>query len=1043
MMPYSSTDELPDQTSSLSSKQKRAFMHAFNSAVESGKDEKSAFKIAWAATGVSKAVREVRVREHEREDGSRVKAHVRRIGERRHEKHNQRREKRGLDEMPYDEWAAGQKMLAIPVVLATGWLAFRGVRGLPGARAIQSPPKPRQPGAPRETFNKAWDDYYDFVDASASREGFSIASKLDVPYKSSPGPFVGARDGGWVIYKPEAFKSLQGKNFNETLNNVESWLKGRPVEHGFVIDRQTGRILSGGRGNEMNVPILGPRLSSRDAERLVITHNHPQNIHYSGQDLLVQWQTRAREMRAVLPNGSVSRMEMKSWSMGDAGAIDRLTRAQMNILDRGGFSEQRLQRLAASGDTSELTAWLRRNESAYNRDLIQTYRNLELETTRNFRFSVLEGIVKMGVSDVTKSSAYAPAMDDLTITGEIAKVDDDKRQVFGWASVTELNGEPVVDLQNDYLETVELEKAAYDYVLNSRVGGEMHKRVKKDAPKQIGTLIESMVLTPEKIEKMGLPSETPRGWWIGFQVQDDDVWQSVKKGKYTGFSIHGLGKRLEKSFDEIGKGVLDRSEQEILGWIERVSEQIGVEPHELAAALDEFSETGEDADGDALHNFLMERFGSGQMLAKHMLGRHEQKDHDPTKGKAGHKRSEHGSSQDPDRIGGGRRLATGLAGAFTPIAGFPMVGAAIRGTSVFGRKNKQPTGSSDPIERRLELQDAWVEQRDELERAYNADDTKKMEQIQRSMIHIENQIEQTDRALNQAAWDFPDARSEKVGKSISPEEFLIAKAAERAKGTEEFLDNVEEIAKVLDGRDEAQFFDDFLEVAKHVVRVEAHTRDGVEVKAHERRVKRGERGDGEKKRSKGKIGAAIAGGAGLAALATPGGRTAARMFGQRGARAARTAGTRFLDRPSTGSRLEGAALNTLIAGAKTGDAVRRGGQAAARGGQAARRGAQDFYGGIARGGFPQASDNMARFAATNPSLGQTAAYGFGAGAPYGFGIGLMASGVDNIAQDRSKTYDQFVRRQRDDRRQRKLSKRQVEVLEKYLGKGALDEGENP
>lgn len=144
-------------------------------------------------------------------------------------------------------------------------------------------------------------------------------------------------------------------------------------------------------------------------------------------------------------------------------------------------------------------------------------------------------------------------MDDLKIEGEIAKVDTDKRQVFGWASVTEINGKPVVDLQNDVLETYELEKAAYDYVLNSRVGGEMHRRVGKSSPKQVGSLIESMVITPEKIEKMGLPPDTPRGWWIGFKVQDEEVWQNVKKGKYAGFSIHGLGKRLEKSLDEIGK----------------------------------------------------------------------------------------------------------------------------------------------------------------------------------------------------------------------------------------------------------------------------------------------------------------------------------------------------------------------------------------------------------------------------------------------------------------------------------------------------------
>lgn len=48
-MPYDSTKDLPKQASDLTSKEKRAFKHAFNSAVSDGKSEKSAFRIAWAA----------------------------------------------------------------------------------------------------------------------------------------------------------------------------------------------------------------------------------------------------------------------------------------------------------------------------------------------------------------------------------------------------------------------------------------------------------------------------------------------------------------------------------------------------------------------------------------------------------------------------------------------------------------------------------------------------------------------------------------------------------------------------------------------------------------------------------------------------------------------------------------------------------------------------------------------------------------------------------------------------------------------------------
>lgn len=56
-------------------------------------------------------------------------------------------------------------------------------------------------------------------------------------------------------------------------------------------------------------------------------------------------------------------------------------------------------------------------------------------------------------------------------------------------------------------------------------------------------MIESFLVTPEKIEKMGLPESMPLGWWVGYQINDDATWNDVKSGKLTGFSVHGRGKR--------------------------------------------------------------------------------------------------------------------------------------------------------------------------------------------------------------------------------------------------------------------------------------------------------------------------------------------------------------------------------------------------------------------------------------------------------------------------------------------------------------------
>lgn len=146
--------------------------------------------------------------------------------------------------------------------------------------------------------------------------------------------------------------------------------------------------------------------------------------------------------------------------------------------------------------------------------------------------------------------------------GVLTKVDDEKRLVFGWANIIkDEDGQLLLDRQDDYIDSEEeLEKAAYQYVLNSRDGGEMHIR------KGVSTMVESVVLTKEKQEALGIPEGiVPTGWWIGFRVNDDRVWDQVKKGEYVGFSVHGTGKRERTTlaageYTEVGKA--DRFDEE-------------------------------------------------------------------------------------------------------------------------------------------------------------------------------------------------------------------------------------------------------------------------------------------------------------------------------------------------------------------------------------------------------------------------------------------------------------------------------------------------
>lgn len=135
----------------------------------------------------------------------------------------------------------------------------------------------------------------------------------------------------------------------------------------------------------------------------------------------------------------------------------------------------------------------------------------------------------------------------------IAKTDDDKRLVFGWASISfTADGEQLEDLQHDIINPEDLEEAVYEYVLNFRDTGEEHRpHLRKK-----GKLVESCVFTLEKQKAMGLPEGIlPVGWWIGFKIEDDEAWEKVKNGTYRMFSIEGKAQRVpvEKAVETVEK----------------------------------------------------------------------------------------------------------------------------------------------------------------------------------------------------------------------------------------------------------------------------------------------------------------------------------------------------------------------------------------------------------------------------------------------------------------------------------------------------------
>lgn len=129
---------------------------------------------------------------------------------------------------------------------------------------------------------------------------------------------------------------------------------------------------------------------------------------------------------------------------------------------------------------------------------------------------------------------------DISLQGDFAKVDSERRLAFGWAYVADDDGNVVVDHSGDFVDKValpDLEESAYEYVLKSREADDNHERFDN-----IAKLVESVFITPEKLKAMGLEGGRT-GLWVGFKIQDDAVWQKVKSGEYSAFSIRGRGRR--------------------------------------------------------------------------------------------------------------------------------------------------------------------------------------------------------------------------------------------------------------------------------------------------------------------------------------------------------------------------------------------------------------------------------------------------------------------------------------------------------------------
>ena len=110
---------------------------------------------------------------------------------------------------------------------------------------------------------------------------------------------------------------------------------------------------------------------------------------------------------------------------------------------------------------------------------------------------------------------------------------DDERYVLGVVLEPE-----TVDAQNDIYSVEEVRQAAHNFMAQFQNMGLMHRSLVNDGVQ----LVESY-LAPVDFELDGV--QIKRGTWLmGVKIVDDALWQAVKSGKLTGFSIGGSAVRM-------------------------------------------------------------------------------------------------------------------------------------------------------------------------------------------------------------------------------------------------------------------------------------------------------------------------------------------------------------------------------------------------------------------------------------------------------------------------------------------------------------------
>lgn len=117
---------------------------------------------------------------------------------------------------------------------------------------------------------------------------------------------------------------------------------------------------------------------------------------------------------------------------------------------------------------------------------------------------------------------------ELELICKFAGSDEERKLVYGIVLEPD-----EVDAHDDTIYQDTIEKAAHGYLMKPMIVGDGHVKKAKAQP------VESFIFNPDVLKDV-----KPGSWVMVVKVHSDRIWEGIKKGDYTGFSIGAYGKRI-------------------------------------------------------------------------------------------------------------------------------------------------------------------------------------------------------------------------------------------------------------------------------------------------------------------------------------------------------------------------------------------------------------------------------------------------------------------------------------------------------------------